>query len=199
MHSSSCINPNALAEAPRHPGFAYLSIAWGQRQHALESSWTTRTKRCPHGSACLPCLLGRAPLVLASRPCGTRPPGLGPALQLLRLQRHLRCAERPPLRLALAALLPERAYAAPDGVGGLPGVVGIEALLLQALPRVALQPPPRQVLPPRPLPRPLLARPEPPQSWLLLAQLQRREGPAALCRRSSHHHQARLMDLLIKQ
>ena len=139
----------------------------------------------------LPRLLGRArrrlvlaPPSRAPRPCGTRPPGLGPAPRLLR---RLRRAERPPRRLALAAHLPKRAHSPPDGVGGLPDVVGVEALLLQALPRVALQPPLRPVLPPRPLPRPLLARPELPQAaGSLLAQLQQGEGPAALCRRPSH-------------
>ena len=197
LNASSCINPNALAEAmarglgnhktrTQHAGFTawQRSNAWG-----LESGWTTNTKTCPRA---LPRLLGRARLVLAPpsrapRPCGARPPGLGPAARRLRGLLRLRCAARAPRRLQLAARLAEGERAAGDGVGGQRGVVGVEALLLQTLPGVALQPPPRPVLPPRTLPRPLLARPELSQAArLLLAQPQLGKGPAARCRTSSH-------------
>ncbi len=113
----------------------------------------------------------------------------GVQLALLRIPRSLPLAQR----------LPQRAHACPEGGirRRLPRVVGVGALLLQALPRVALERPSRGVVARRPLVRPLLARPEQPQAAaLLLPQLQPGKRPAARCSRPSTGQLSRQPDSL---
>ena len=112
--------------------------------------------------------------------------GMLPARDLPRLARVQLALLRPPRRPPLAPRLRQREHAGPEGGirGRLPRVVGVDALLLQALPRVALELPSRGVVARRPLVRPLLARPEQPHAaGPLLAQPQRGKRPAARCRR----------------
>jgi hypothetical protein len=114
--------------------------------------------------------------------------GTLPARDLPRLARVQLALLRPPRRPPLAPRLRQREHAGPEGGirGRLPRVVGVDALLLQALPRVALERPSRGVVARRPLVRPLLARPEQPHAaGPLLPQLQRGKRPAARCGRPS--------------
>jgi hypothetical protein len=167
------------------------------------------------------------PLGCATRLRGVRPPGLGTAPRRLYSLRRPRGAEsppgRPPLallripyrlplvllciphRLPLASHLPAQAHVEPeDGICRvLSGVVGVDALLLQALPHMALQPPSSSVLLRRPLERLLLSRRKRQQATgALLAQPQHRKGPAAPCHKptslasqSQYCHRAPLLPL----
>ncbi len=79
--------------------------------------------------------------------------------------RHLCGTRRHRRGLTLGALLAQRPQTAAEGgvLWALGAVVGVDALLLQALPRLALQPAPGGVVPPGPLARPLLAGPQHPR------------------------------------